>query len=303
MPFDFAVENCPLAPLTLYKVGGPAKLGIIPRNEEEVRRAYAWLRDQPGPKLVLGGGSNVLIADEGFPGIVVFSTELTRMDSLGDDRYAVEGGVDLDLFVREVVLRHNYRGAGGLTGIPGSVGGAIYMNAGTVNGSICELLETVDIATETGMRTVPMNASLYGYRGQTFCPPGALIVRGRFKMQPSEEDQTAIYKHYKQRRIEKQPQGNSCGSVFKNPNGDHAGRLIEAAGLKGTRRGGAVISTMHANFILNDNGATCDDILHLVDLAKRTVKEKFGVTLEEEVRIYGQERPDQLIASSDDDDE
>ena len=286
-PFDFAVANYPLAPQTIYKVGGPARLALLPRSDEEVVAAYRWLATRSEPRIVLGGGSNVLIDDAGFPGIVLFTTALTRLDSKGDDRYMAESGVNLDYFVREVILKNNYHGAGGLTGIPGSVGGAIFMNAGTVNGSICELMESVEIASSAGIQTIPMNAELYGYRGQTFCPPGGLIVRGHFKMWKSDKDQTGLYRHYLQRRKEKQPAGASCGSVFKNPNGDHAGRLIEACGLKGTRIGGAVISDMHANFILNDQNASSADIRALIQVAKEAVKTNFGVQLEEEVKIYG----------------
>ncbi|MDZ4860143.1 MAG: hypothetical protein SGI88_14285, partial [Candidatus Hydrogenedentes bacterium] len=134
-----------------------------------------------------------------------------------------------------------------------------------------------------GRSLVPMTESLYSYRGQTFCPRGSLILQGFFKFATTEKPQRPIYDHYIQRRKEKQPQGRCCGSVFKNPPGDHSGRLIEAAGLKGTRYGGAMISTMHANFIMNDDNATSADIRYLIDFAKRTVNEKFGVELEEEV--------------------
>ncbi|MFA6243840.1 MAG: UDP-N-acetylmuramate dehydrogenase, partial [Candidatus Hydrogenedentales bacterium] len=129
--------------------------------------------------------------------------------------------------------------------------------------------------------------SLYSYRGQTFCPRGGLILSGLFRFEPVVEDQRAIYDRYIQRRKEKQPQGKCCGSVFKNPNGDHAGRLIEACGLKGTRHGGALISPMHANFIMNDDNATSADILALIAMVKQTVRDRFSVELEEEVVYIG----------------
>ena len=287
VPFDFAVEDYPLAEASLYKVGGPAKLALIPRTRAEVEQSYAWLREQDVPRIVLGGGSNVLIADEGFPGIVVFTTELDRLDDLGGNRYYVEGGVVLDRLVREAILANNFEGAGALTGIPGTVGGAIYMNAGTVNGSICELMESVDVIAEGGAQTVSMEPSLYSYRGQRFCPPSGLILSGTFRFSEAKEDQRAIYDHYTERRRQTQPQGNSCGSVFKNPDGEHAGRLIEACGLKGTRQGGAVISDLHANFIVNDADATCADILSLIALCKAEVRERHGIELHEEVKYFG----------------
>jgi UDP-N-acetylmuramate dehydrogenase len=286
-PFPYAHENYPLAPTTLYGVGGPARVALLPRTEAEVVEAYEWMAAQPLPRLILGGGSNVLIADAGYPGVVLFTNHLRRFDALGDHRYYIASGHDLDWMVREVMLRHNYEGVGGLTGIPGSVGGAIYMNAGTVNGSTCQFMQTVDVMGPGGLRTVPMSDQLFGYRGQTFCDPGEVILGGIFQFAPSERDQQAIYDHYKRRRLEKQPQGKCCGSVFKNPEGEHAGRLIEACGLKGLRHGGAQISPMHANFFMNEDQATAADLLWLIQHAKRAVQERFGITLEEEVRILG----------------
>lgn len=287
IPLDFAVEDFPLAPTSLYNVGGAARVALMPRSREEVEAAYAWTKTQDMPMIVLGGGSNVLIADEGFPGIVLFTTEMTGIDALGDDRYWIGGGTVLDTMLQETILKKNYHGAGGLTGIPGTVGGAIFMNAGTVNGSICELMESVDITTETGTQTISIDPSKYSYRGQTFCPPSGLILGGTFQFAPAEEDQQAIYTHYINRRKETQPKGHSCGSVFKNPEGDHSGRLIESCGLKGTRRGGAAISDVHANFIVNDQNATSADILSLIQFCKETVYKEHGVLLEEEVKIYG----------------
>ncbi len=131
-----------------------------------------------------------------------------------------------------------------------------------------------------------MRPELYSYRGQRFCGPGDVILAGEFAFQASDEDQQAIYDHYIRRRREKQPQGYCCGSVFKNPEGDHAGRLIEACGLKGARHGGAVISEMHANFIMNEDNASFADIVALIELARSSVRERFGVELQEEVRIF-----------------
>lgn len=287
LPFEFAAENYPLAPSTLYNVGGPARLALLPRNEAEARAAYDWMRTQPGPHLVLGGGSNVLIADTGFPGIVLFTTQLNRLEPLGDHRYDVGAGLDLQALAREVMLPNNYAGVGALTGIPGSVGGAIFMNAGTVNGATCEFVEEVSLLTPAGPKSVAMEPALYRYRGQRFCAPGDVIVGGVFRFAVAEEDQRAIYDHYMARRKATQPQGHCCGSVFKNPEGQHAGRLIEACGLKGTRRGGAIISEKHANFFMNEGNATAADIMALIALAKQRVRAQFGIDLEEEVRLIG----------------
>jgi UDP-N-acetylmuramate dehydrogenase len=288
IPFDFAFEAYPLAPLTLYNVGGPARIALAPRTMEEANAAYEWMGAQDGPKAVLGGGSNVLIADAGFPGIVFITSELRGQEALGDDRYYVESGVDLPAVVSDIMLPNNYDVVGGLTGIPGSVGGAWYMNAGTVNGSICEVTESVDvIAPGAARRTVAMAPDLYGYRGQIYCPKGGLILSGILQFAKAEEAQQPIYDHYIERRRQTQPKGNCCGSVFKNPEGNHAGRLIESCDLKGTRRGGAAISDQHANFIMNEDRATASDILELIEFARTTVRDRHGVELETEVVYMG----------------
>jgi len=241
---------------------------------------------QPDRHIVIGGGSNVLIDDAGFDGIVFITSRLTGLEDLGDDRYRVNSGEELATLVTDIMLPNNYAMVGGLTGIPGSVGGAIYMNAGTVNGSTCMLLESVEVMRSDGYHNVTMREDLYSYRGQSFCPWDGLILSGLFKFERSEEDQRAIYDHYIERRKEKQPQGKCCGSVFKNPKDDHAGRLVEACDLKGTRMGGAMISDMHANFIMNVDNATSADILALIDLARTRVHERFGVELETEVVYF-----------------
>lgn len=279
-----AHRDYPLAPLTLYKVGGPARLALLPRSADEACAAYAWMVAQGERVAVLGGGSNVLVADEGFPGIVLVTTQMKAMEPLGEDRYFVEAGANLWDVVTEIMLPNNYDLVGGLTGIPGSVGGAMYMNAGTVNGTVCQVLESVDVIMgERPRHTVAMDESLYGYRGQTYCPPGGLLVSGIFKFWAATEPQRPIYEHYIERRERTQPKGNCCGSVFKNPEENHAGRLIESCNLKGTRHGGAVISDMHANFILNDRDATAADIKALIEIVRARVLDEHGVRLETEV--------------------
>ena len=286
-PFDFAKPDYPLAPETFYKVGGPAEWALFPRNAGEAAQAFAWAVRNAERMFVMGRGSNLLVSDNGFAGVVLFTRGLADVTPLGEDRYRIASGVDLQWLVREITVANNYDATGGLTGIPGSVGGAIVMNAGTVNGATCQWLESVAIMRETddAPQTFFVTEDDYAYRSQTFCGRRDFVIGGVFQFQPSDRDQREVFAHYMARRRDTQPQGLCCGSVFKNPPGDHAGRLIEACRLKGTRVGGAVVSPRHANFIMNEDRATFDDILALIELCKQRVHEQFGIRLEEEVRI------------------
>lgn len=284
-PFDFARNAYPLAPHTFYRIGGPAAWALFPENPEQAKAAYAWIKKQERPFLVMGAGSNMLIDDRGFDGVVLFTTEIKHVVDLGAHHFQIGAGLPLADVVRTIMLPNNYAGVGALTGIPGTVGGALFMNAGTVNGTICQMTETVTLLRPSGIETVTMTPELYGYRGQRFCGPEDAIVEATLAFTPSANDEAAVYRHYIQRRQDTQPQGWCCGSVFKNPPNDHAGRLIEACGLKGKRLGGAVISEKHANFIMNEDNATFDDVMGLIRLVKETVRERFGVSLQEEVRV------------------
>jgi len=285
VPFDFVRTDYLLAPHTRYRIGGPAALALFPPTRSDMEAAYHWLVETNMPFIIIGGGTNMLIDDKGYPGCALFTIELKELKPLGEHRYAVGAGVVLADLVRQIMLPNNYEGVGALTGIPGTVGGALFMNAGTVNGSVCQIASSIDTLKSDGLVHLPLTPDLYGYRGQSFCQGNSVIVGATFAFTPSDKDESAVYRHYMQRRSETQPEGWCCGSVFKNPPGDHAGKLIEAAGLKGTRRNGAVISEKHANFIMNEANASFDDVLYLITLVKDTIRERFGVELHEEVRI------------------
>lgn len=281
----YILPNAPLAPHTFYRIGGPARYALFPRNREEMEEGYQWIQDSGLPFIILGGGTNVLISDKGYDGAVLFTTGLDYIRAAGQDCFEVGAGTILANLVTEVLLANNYQGTGALTGIPGSVGGALFMNAGTVNGSICQFAESILLLSEEGLTTIEVDEGDFSYRGQSYCPLGTVIIEGRFRFSVADDDQQAIYDHYLQRRKNTQPQGRCCGSVFKNPEGDHAGRLIEQCGLKGTRLGGAVISEKHANFIVNECDASFSDVYALISLVKERVKSEFGIELKEEVRI------------------
>ncbi|MCK5860867.1 MAG: UDP-N-acetylmuramate dehydrogenase [Candidatus Hydrogenedentes bacterium] len=285
VPFDFARTNYVLAPHTRYHIGGSAHLALFPPTLADMEAAYQWLFTTDMPFIVIGGGANMLIDDRGYDGCALFTTELKEVHPLGNHSFFVGTGILLADLVRKIMLPNNYEGVGALTGIPGTVGGALFMNAGTANGSVCELAVSVDLLEDKGVRRLPLTPDRYGYRGQSFCQGDTVITGAMFRFTPSERDESEVYHHYMRRRSETQPDGLCCGSVFKNPPDDHAGRLIEAAGLKGKRHNGAIISEKHANFIMNDADASFDDVFHLITLVKQTVHARFGVELHEELRI------------------
>ncbi len=285
LSLPFTHTNYNLAPLTYYKIGGPADIAMLPENEEDLIQAYRLFSMTELPKLIIGGGTNLLISDKGFRGVVLILPKINEAQVVGEDTYYVSAGAELSRLVEDIMLPNNYEGVGALTGIPGTVGGALFMNAGTINGSICQFAKEVTVLTPSGKKIVNITPNLYSYRSQKFCNLNELIIGVIFKFEKSDKDQRSVYQHYIERRRINQPSGYCCGSVFKNPPGNHAGKLIEACGLKGKRYGGAVISEKHANFIMNEDNATFDDVLYLINLAKDEVLKRFGIELEEEVRI------------------
>jgi UDP-N-acetylmuramate dehydrogenase len=283
----------PLAPLLAYRVGGPAELLVFPRNEAEL----VWIADKARaykvPLTIIGSGTNLLVVDEGIRGIVVSLLHAFQEIELIEQSdtaalVRVGGGVGKPAFL-EWAITHELTGLEFSSGVPGTIGGGIYMNAGTKYGSYGDILKELRLFDfRSGARTLKRDEVHFGYRHQT-AVGDTLVLNALFELKVG--DGAAVRQEVDRiiaERAAKQPLDfPSCGSTFKNPEGHSAGRLIEKAGLKGTRVGGAEISQKHANFILNLGQAKARDILTLIDLIRRTVKEKFGVDLETEVITLG----------------
>ncbi|MGH8997457.1 MAG: UDP-N-acetylmuramate dehydrogenase [Acidimicrobiales bacterium] len=278
----------PLGALTTYRVGGPARLLVQPADEAELVAVAAAVGRRDVPVLVLGKGSNLLVADGGFDGLVV---SLSR----GFDEVAIEGQtVRAGGAVSFPVLARRSAAAGltGLewaVGVPGSVGGAVRMNAGGHGSDTAQVLlacRLVDLRTETAT-DAPVGRLAYGYRRSSVSSP-EVVVSATFGLRPgpSERALAEIADIVRWRR-EHQPGGSNAGSVFTNPPQDSAGRLIEGAGLKGHRLGSAEVSPKHANFIQADAGGSADDVRALIDDVRRLVRERSGVELGTEVRMIG----------------
>jgi UDP-N-acetylmuramate dehydrogenase len=276
----------PLARYCNWKAGGPADLFLIVRTTDELIDALRLAQHYNQPVTVLGFGANSLVSDRGIRGLVI----LNRTERIGfhpDDLVEADSGTNLAVLAKRAAERH-VAGLEFLIGIPGTVGAAVAGNAGTRERWIETVLERVRVFGPSGE---PYELSVsdleYSYRHSRFKRTGEVVITAWLRGQPGQRFNIERRMDELLRQRKNQPPGPSAGSVFKNPPGDFAGRLIERCGLKGHQIGGAKISQMHANFIVNVGGASADDIKGLIDRAKMEVEQRFGIALEEEIRYLG----------------
>jgi UDP-N-acetylmuramate dehydrogenase len=269
---------------TSLRVGGEARYFVRPETVEDVKESLAFAEEESLPWVAMGNGTNILFPDEGYDGVVLQIGPGMRKKRLDESEgtLMVQAGESLG---RVIYFLHSYgmNDFDFLTGIPGTVGGALAMNAGIPEGTISELVRRVWALDGRGEpRILEREECHFGYRRSIFQQEELIILAAEFQVGGRREWDI---KELQERR-RRQPLGKpSPGCVFKNPPGDHAGRLIELAGLKGERIGGAAISSTHANFIVNEGGATAADILRLIDLARERVYKEFKVDLEMELEI------------------
>lgn len=292
-PPEGVQRDFPLARLTTVRTGGAADFFARPGDEGDLVAVLHWAEEEGLPVGVIGSGSNLLIADDGFHGLAI---------KLNGDLAQIERDVD------RVVCGGGYRfpsaaaktAGWGLSGlefgvnIPGTTGGAVRMNANAYGGQLARVLEWVDVCTATGSDRRTPDQLGFTYRHSNLTP-GEIVARASFHLQPADPGQIrATLAEMRDRRRETQPSGiKTFGSTFKNPEderaeGRSAGQLLEAAGCRGLRHGGARFSEKHANFVENDQGATTTDVLALMAEGKRRVHERFGVELEPEVQVLGE---------------
>lgn len=281
-------EDIALAPYSTFQIGGLADYFLEAKSTEDVLAGVEWAEERDLPLFVFSGGSNLLFDDGGFRGLVI------RVKSAGLKVEGEEIHADSGVIMAKVVLAALEAGLTGLeewNGLPGSVGGAVYGNAGCFGVESKDVLKSAVIFMPgEGVKTVRATELGYDYRDSKLKKEGGIVLNAVFKLKRGEK--SAIQERMKsiaKSRIQKQPPGSSTGSFFKNPPGDHAGRLIEAAGLKGKRLGKAQISLAHANFFLNTGGASSAEILELAALAESEVFKQFGVRLEREVVFVASE--------------
>jgi UDP-N-acetylmuramate dehydrogenase len=279
-------EKIPLASHTTLAIGGPARWYFRPAGETELTEALKLIPDETAI-LPLGRGSNLLVSDQGFDGVVIDFGELNTISSDGSELRAGAGSR-----MGKIAQHCATQGLAGLefmATVPGDLGGGVAMNAGAFGQQVSDTLRSIRLLLRSGeSSTLNRDQLQIDYR-HTELPEGALVISARFKLQADEPEAIRDrMREMRQQRSCSQPLSlPNCGSVFKNPPGDHAARLIEAAGLKGTKIGSARISSTHANFIVNEGKASSKDVLTLISMMQQAVEEKFGVRLEPEVRILG----------------
>ena len=281
--------NTPLSDYTSFRIGGPAEVMAFPKTVEELQQLLRWAATEQTTPAILGAGTNVLAPDAGISGIVIcLKDALQGMELLDRDRIRVAAGVTM---TRAAVFAagHNLGSMEFAHGIPGTVGGGVYMNAGAYGGEIRDICESVDVVFMDGtLSTLSAEQMAFGYRHSRLEDEGGIVVSAVFKLtQKPEEEVRAVMQDLMTRRKTSQPlELPSAGSAFKRPVGGYAAALIDQADLKGFQIGGAAVSRKHAGFVVNLGGATAQDVQSLLTQVSDIVFEKSGIRLEPEVRIW-----------------
>lgn len=287
---DAMKENVSLAPYTSARIGGPADVLITVKTVDELAKAVQILRERRLEFIILGGGSNVLISDKGVREVVILNkAKAVRFENGDQPKVWAEAGATFS----QLAHRTATKGLSGLewaATVPGTIGGAVYGNAGAFNGDVSQSLLNAELLIGDQREIWPVEQFGYGYRTSVLKRNqiNAIVLSATFSLKNATREVVSVkIEQFSARRKATQPPGASMGSMFKNPEGDYAGRLIEAADLKGTRIGNAEISTVHGNFFINHGKTKASDIRALIELAQKTVADKFGVNLELEIELIG----------------
>ncbi|HIU64401.1 MAG TPA: UDP-N-acetylmuramate dehydrogenase [Candidatus Avacidaminococcus intestinavium] len=283
-------ENEPMKFHTSFKIGGPADVLVLPSTREEVERVVSKVRELELPLTVMGNGSNLLVKDRGIRGVVIkIGNNLRQIRCTGTDLVA-EAGASLSAVANQAAV-HGLQGLEFAVGIPGSLGGAVFMNAGAYDGEMSKVVSEVTVLNASGTYQCLNKKELaFGYRHSSVQDSGSVILSVVLSLQPGNVEAIKTkMADFTNRRVSKQPLDiPNAGSMFRRPPGYFAGTLIEETGLKGYTVGGAQVSTKHAGFIVNVNNATAEDVLHLIGDVQAKVFAFAGVHLEPEVRVIGE---------------
>lgn len=277
------LENVSLAPHSSFRIGGAARYAAFPKSAHEIMTLLTYARERNLRTFLAGNATNLLFDDAGFDGLVIFTTAIKNV-RFEEDRVIADAGASLTALAAEA-MRRGLSGLEFAYGIPGTVGGAVYMNAGAYGGEIKDILTSSTYLGEDGISTRTTEDHHFDYRTSIYQKTGEVILSVEFALtkKPIEEIRAHCEKNMTARR-EKQPlEYPNAGSTFKRPRGAYAGALIEGAGLKGLRIGGAEVSEKHAGFIINRGGATSRDVLTLIETIREKVEKNSGIHLETEI--------------------
>ena len=281
--------NEPMKNHTTFKIGGPAQYYVTPESVTQIQEVVSLCRDMNIPLHVIGNGSNILVGDDGVDGVVLALFNTFSDYEIKDNVITAQAGMSL-IKLAVIALREGLTGLEFASGIPGSVGGAVYMNAGAYDGQMKDVVTSVTVLDEAGnIRILGRDELDMGYRTSAVAKHNMIVLQVVIELKSGDKEQIkARMNQLSELRKQKQPlEYPSAGSTFKRPEGYFAGKLIADAGLKGYSIGGAAVSEKHAGFVVNMGGATAKDVVELTDYIKKRIMEQFGVTLELEVKRIG----------------
>lgn len=282
--------DCPMSRHTSFKVGGNAQCLIIPKDKEAVLTVLKTVKALALPLFVMGNGSNILVGDNGIDGVVLkMGDGLNYIEKSGDTEIVASSGTVLSKLA-VFAMNNSLGGLEFAHGIPGSVGGAVYMNAGAYDGQMKDVVESTTYIDDKGeIAILKKELHDFSYRHSFFTNKDFIILETKISLLPSKKEEIEFkIEDFKKRRKDKQPlEYPSAGSVFKRPQGHFAGQLIEECGLKGKKIGGAMVSEKHAGFIINYDNAKANDVLNLIEHIKNEVFKKFNIELECEIKMVG----------------
>lgn len=284
------LEEEPMKKHTTFRIGGPAEYLILPQTTEEIADVIKLCRQEEIPWYIVGNGSNLLVADEGVRGVVIHLLRNFNQIQVEGCQIRMQAGAQ-NAAVAKRALDASLTGFEFAAGIPGTIGGAVVMNAGAYGGEMKDILKEVTVLDPNGMiRTIPAEELELGYRTSIIARKGYVVLEAVIVLKTGDPKEIkAAMDELKEKRVTKQPlEYPSAGSTFKRPEGYFAGKLIMDAGLRGFSVGGAQISEKHCGFVINKGNATAKDVTELMDETKKIVMEKFGVALEPEVKRLGQ---------------
>ena len=281
--------NEPMKNHTTFKIGGPAQYYVTPESVTQIQEVVSLCRDMNIPLHVIGNGSNILVGDDGVDGVVLALFNTFSDYEIKDNVITAQAGMSL-IKLAVIALREGLTGLEFASGIPGSVGGAVYMNAGAYDGQMKDVVTSVTVLDEAGnIRILGRDELDMGYRTSTVAKHNMIVLQVLIELKAGNKEQIKDrMNQLSELRKQKQPlEYPSAGSTFKRPEGYFAGKLIADAGLKGYSIGGAAVSEKHAGFVVNMGGATAKDVVELTDYIKKRIMEQFGVTLELEIKRIG----------------